>query len=68
MVSLLSEDERRMILDIGRKLIDHDVRPIARELKQDDRYPEDLIEQMRDIGIFGLTVPRACATSATRRS
>jgi alkylation response protein AidB-like acyl-CoA dehydrogenase len=53
----LSDDERA-ILDLVRKFVDHKVRPVVQEFEHDDRYPEDLIEKMTEMGIFGLTIPQ----------
>jgi hypothetical protein len=52
----LSDDERA-ILDTVRQFVDRDVRPVVRELEHANEYPEKLIEQMKQLGIFGLAVP-----------
>ncbi len=33
--------------------------PAEREIEQTDRIPEDIIAEMRDMGLFGLTIPAA---------
>jgi alkylation response protein AidB-like acyl-CoA dehydrogenase len=38
-------------------LTDREVRPVARELEHPDTYPEKLIGQMKELGIFGLAIP-----------
>ena len=53
----LSEDERA-ILDTVREFVDREVRPVVRELEHANEYPEKLIEQMKQLGIFGLAVPQ----------
>ena len=40
-----------------RKWLDNEVRPVELELEHGDIYPTDLVEQMRDFGLFGATVP-----------
>ena len=35
-----------------------EVRPVAIRLKQADEYPEALVEQMREMGLFGANIPQ----------
>jgi len=49
--------EERAIVETVREFVDREVRPVARDLEHADAYPEDLIEQMKRLGIFGLAVP-----------
>jgi alkylation response protein AidB-like acyl-CoA dehydrogenase len=55
-VSTLSEEEQA-IVDTVRDFVDRDVRPVARDLEHANEYPEKLIEQMKQLGIFGLAIP-----------
>ncbi|MFG3368757.1 acyl-CoA dehydrogenase family protein [Streptomyces sp. NPDC048156] len=52
----LSSDEQ-LITETVRDFVDRDVRPVVRELEHSDTYPGALIEQMKDLGIFGLAIP-----------
>ncbi|MFE4671221.1 acyl-CoA dehydrogenase family protein [Streptomyces sp. NPDC056721] len=52
----LSSDEQ-MIVETVRNFVDREVRPVVRELEHTNTYPEALIEQMKDLGIFGLAIP-----------
>ncbi|MFE4248365.1 acyl-CoA dehydrogenase family protein [Streptomyces sp. NPDC056910] len=52
----LSSDEQ-MIVETVRNFVDREVKPVVRELEHADTYPEALIEQMKDLGIFGLAIP-----------
>ena len=52
----LSEDER-FIVETVRDFVDREVKPVVRELEHADTYPEDLIERMKQLGVFGLAVP-----------
>ncbi len=52
----LSEEEQ-MLVDTVRAFIDRDVKPTVREVEHANEYPEAWIEQMKEIGIFGLAVP-----------
>ncbi len=40
-----------------REWVDREVRPVARELEHANTYPEKLIDQMKQLGIFGLAIP-----------
>jgi alkylation response protein AidB-like acyl-CoA dehydrogenase len=51
-----TSDDEVQILDMIDKWIDGKVRPIAREYDQADEYPHDLVEQMKDLGLFGAII------------
>jgi len=53
-------EEERAIVETVREFVDRSVRPVARELEHADTYPEALIEQMKQLGIFGLAIPEPC--------
>jgi alkylation response protein AidB-like acyl-CoA dehydrogenase len=55
-LDILSEDERAMVGTV-REFVDKEVRPVVQGLEHANTYPEALIEQMKELGIFGLTVP-----------
>src|ERR1044071_7718372 len=55
-VTTLSTEEQA-VLDTVREFVDREVRPVARELDHTNTYPEALIEQMKQLGVFGLTIP-----------
>ncbi|GIR91753.1 MAG: hypothetical protein CM15mP92_2170 [Halieaceae bacterium] len=38
------------------KWVEQELRPIAREFDQADEYPSDLVEQMKEFGLFGPTI------------
>lgn len=50
------DDTEQQILSAIDKWVEQEVRPIAREYDQADRYPEDLVEQMKELGLFGATI------------
>jgi alkylation response protein AidB-like acyl-CoA dehydrogenase len=49
--------EERAIVEVVREFVDHEVRPVVRELEHANTYPEKLIEQMKELGVYGLAVP-----------
>ncbi len=52
----LDESEASMVA-VVRDFVNREVRPQVRDLEQSDTYPEQLIERMKSLGIFGLAVP-----------
>src|SRR6202034_1847435 len=55
-VTVLSEEERLAVATV-RKFVDDEVRPVVRELEHANEYPEKLIEQMKQLGVFGTAIP-----------
>ena len=51
-----SDTDERVILDSIAKWVERDVKPVAMQLERDDAYPHALVEQMRELGLFGATV------------
>ncbi|MGV0656542.1 acyl-CoA dehydrogenase family protein [Mycolicibacterium thermoresistibile] len=52
-------DEENMLVETVRSFIDRDVKPTVREVEHANTYPEAWIEQMKQIGIYGLAVPES---------
>jgi alkylation response protein AidB-like acyl-CoA dehydrogenase len=50
-------DEESYLVQTVRAFIDRDVKPAVREAEHANIYPERWIEQMKQIGIYGLAVP-----------
>jgi alkylation response protein AidB-like acyl-CoA dehydrogenase len=49
--------EEAEIVATVRAFVDREVRPVVRDLEHANEYPEQLIEQMKRLGIFGLAIP-----------
>ena len=49
--------EERAIVETVREFVDKRVRPVVHDLEHTNTYPENLIEQMKQLGIFGLAIP-----------
>jgi len=50
-------DVQTEILGVVRSFVDEKVLPVATELEHRDEYPTAIVEQMKDLGLFGLTIP-----------
>jgi alkylation response protein AidB-like acyl-CoA dehydrogenase len=55
-MTVLSTEEQA-IIDTVRQFVDRQVRPVARGLEHANEYPAELIDQMKELGIFGLAIP-----------
>src|SRR5689334_5540031 len=42
-----------------RQFVDEQVIPIAEEFDHEDKFPEAVVEQMKELGLFGVTIPEA---------
>ncbi len=51
-----SDTDEQVILDSIAKWVEKEVRPVAMDLERQDAYPHRLVEQMRELGLFGATV------------
>jgi butyryl-CoA dehydrogenase len=50
-------DEEAYLVETVRAFIDRDVKPTVQAVEHANEYPEKWIEQMKQIGIYGLAVP-----------
>jgi alkylation response protein AidB-like acyl-CoA dehydrogenase len=49
--------EQLLIRDMVREFAEKEVKPIAAEIDRDQRYPTETVEQMKALGLFGLSIP-----------
>jgi alkylation response protein AidB-like acyl-CoA dehydrogenase len=52
----LDADEDSQILDMIERWVARELKPIVREYDHDDRYPAHIVEQMKELGLFGATI------------
>ena len=55
-MSVLNSEEQAVVETVA-DWVDHEVRPVVREMEHANAYPEKLIGQMKELGIFGLAIP-----------
>ena len=60
--SLLSEDEK-MIRDSIREFVSAEIIPIIEKYNREGQFPQQLVEKMAELGLFGVTLPQkySCA-------
>ncbi|WP_109510341.1 acyl-CoA dehydrogenase family protein [Nocardioides speluncae] len=50
-------DEQEEILKLVRQFVEEQIIPVATELEHKDEYPTEIVEGMKELGIFGLMIP-----------
>ena len=50
-------DEQQLFRRTMRDFVDAEIRPVAREWEREGRYPTEIVDVMKQMGLFGLTVP-----------
>jgi alkylation response protein AidB-like acyl-CoA dehydrogenase len=50
-------DDQSEILKAVRAFVEREILPVATELEHRDEYPTQIVEGMKELGIFGLTIP-----------
>src|SRR3954466_6732170 len=52
-------DEQREIVEMVRRFVDEQIIPQAEHYDAADEFPEPIVEQMKELGLFGVTIPEA---------
>ena len=50
------EEQERMVLESVDRFLERDVAPYAHALETDDIYPQEIVDKMVDMGLFGATI------------
>jgi butyryl-CoA dehydrogenase len=50
-------ETQKAIVETVREFVEKEVIPVADEMEHRDEYPEQIVEQMKEMGLFGITVP-----------
>jgi alkylation response protein AidB-like acyl-CoA dehydrogenase len=56
MLTTLPDGEAEIVL-LVRDFVDREVKPVVQELEHSNTYPAELIDQMKQLGIYGLAIP-----------
>lgn len=47
----------QMMKDTISRFVQRDLEPISRQVEEEDRIPEEIVQTMRELGLFGLSIP-----------
>ena len=50
-------DDQQELLKLVRQFVDEQILPVATELEHRDEYPQEIVDGMKEMGIFGLMIP-----------
>lgn len=50
-------DEQELLRDTIREFVEAEIAPIAAELDKEERFPEELVAQLGEIGVMGIPIP-----------
>lgn len=50
-------EEQEAVVQMVREFVEKEVIPVADDLEHRDEFPEQIVESMKQLGLFGLTVP-----------
>lgn len=50
-------DQQEMFRATMRRFVDTEIRPVARDWEHAGRYPTEIVDGLRELGLFGMTVP-----------
>src|SRR5438067_11992875 len=51
-------DEQKAITEMVRQFTDEQILPNAEHYDHEDEFPEPIVEQMKELGLFGVTIPK----------
>ncbi|HXQ59055.1 MAG TPA: acyl-CoA dehydrogenase family protein [Acidimicrobiales bacterium] len=52
-----ADEIRREIVEVVRRFVTKEVIPVASELERVDEFPVAIVDHMRELGLFGVTIP-----------
>lgn len=47
----------QMMTDTVRRFVKQDLEPISQQVEEEDRIPDEIVQTMRELGLFGLSIP-----------
>lgn len=50
-------EEQQELIKLVREFVDEQIIPVTTELEHRDEYPTQIVEGMKEMGIFGLMIP-----------
>ena len=62
----------RMMQETIHRFVNQDLEPISQMVEDDDEIPEEIVQKMRELGLFGLSIPEKygglCPCGSTKAS
>jgi alkylation response protein AidB-like acyl-CoA dehydrogenase len=58
-MDLSLDDEKQALIAEVRRFVEREVLPVARALEHADQYPDELVEKLKELGMFSTTIPEA---------
>jgi acyl-CoA dehydrogenase len=46
-----------MMAETVRRFVERELEPISKQVEEEDRIPEEVVQKMRELGLFGLSIP-----------
>ena len=56
-MTLTSTETRNQMANLVREFVRRDVEPVASHYENEDIYPQELVDKMADMGLFGIMIP-----------
>ncbi|MBX5442897.1 MAG: acyl-CoA dehydrogenase family protein [Solirubrobacteraceae bacterium] len=50
-------EDQKAITEMVRQFVDEQILPVAERYDHEDEFPEPIVEQMKELGLFGVTIP-----------
>ena len=50
-------DEQLLMQEMFRDFAQNEVQPLAAELDEDERFPEETVAKMKEVGLLGIPIP-----------
>src|ERR687892_2374104 len=50
-------DEQKAITEMVRQFVEGEILPAVEEFDHEDKFPEAIVEHMKELGLFGVTIP-----------
>ncbi len=47
----------RLMRDTVRRFVKNDLEPISQQVEEEEKIPESIVQKMRELGLFGLSIP-----------
>jgi len=50
-------EDLRIMQETIRRFVEQELEPIGQKVEEEDRIPEEIVQKMRELGLFGLSIP-----------